>query len=78
MNKLLTLAALALGFAATAAHADPAQTYRYGQPLDIAKVIDAGDIPDVCAVVPVTMTYEDSQGQRHSLVYRVMGKGCSN
>ncbi|QKZ05144.1 MULTISPECIES: DUF2790 domain-containing protein [Pseudomonas] len=78
MRLTLTFAALALGFAAASAHAEPAQTYAYGQKLDIARVIDAGDIPDVCTVVPVTMVYEDSQGQRHSLVYRVMGKGCSN
>lgn len=77
MKRLMTFAALALGFAATA-HAEPATPYTYGQTLDIAKVVDAGEIPDVCAVVPVTMVYEDSQGQRHSLVYRVMGKGCSN
>ncbi|MGC1333305.1 DUF2790 domain-containing protein [Pseudomonas sp.] len=75
MKALMAIAALTLGIAATA-HADPAQRYTYGQRLDIAKVINAGDIPDVCAVVPVTMVYEDSQGQRHSLIYRVMGKGC--
>lgn len=73
----MTLAALILGVTAVA-HANPVQTYRYVQKLDIAKVIDAGEIPDVCEVVPVTLIYEDSQGQRHWLVYRVMGKGCSN
>jgi len=26
----------------------------------------------------VQMTYEDHQGQRHTLQYSVMGNGCSN
>ena len=70
--------ALLLGACAfsSLAHADDATVYDYSQHLDIAKVIDAGTIPDVCAVVPVKMVYEDSQGQRHTLQYQVMGKGC--
>ncbi|MGP5464669.1 DUF2790 domain-containing protein, partial [Pseudomonas helleri] len=29
-------------------------------------------------VVPARMVYEDSQGIKHTLEYRVMGNGCSN
>ena len=48
------------------------------QHLDIARVISTSEVPDVCAVVPVRMTYEDAKGQRHILEYHVMGNGCSN
>ncbi|WP_408004330.1 DUF2790 domain-containing protein [Zestomonas carbonaria] len=50
--------------------------YRYGMDLDIARVVSHSDIPNVCGVVPVEMTYEDSQGDRHTLQYRVIGNGC--
>ena len=52
--------------------------YSYGSKLDIAKVIHLSTIPKVCEVVPAQMTYEDHQGQRHILEYRIMGNGCSN
>jgi hypothetical protein len=35
-------------------------------------------VPNVCAVVPMRMTYLDSQGQQHVMAYQVMGNGCSN
>lgn len=54
------------------------QHYNYGMHLDIAKVISTSEIPYVCEVVPMHMTYEDSAGQRHVLEYSVMGNGCSN
>ena len=53
------------------------EQYSYGTKLDIARVISLSTIPDVCEVVPATMTYEDSQGQRHTVEYQVMGDGCS-
>jgi hypothetical protein len=53
------------------------EQYSYGTKLDIARVISLSTIPDVCEVVPATMTYEDSQGQRHTLEYQAMGDGCS-
>jgi len=56
----------------------PVEQYSYSQHLDIAKVISMSEVPHVCEVVPVRMTYEDSQGQQHILEYRVMGDGCSN
>ena len=52
--------------------------YSYSSELDIAKVISMTEVPNVCEVVPAQMTYEDHQGQRHILEYRVMGNGCSN
>ena len=53
------------------------EQYSYGTKLDIARVISLSTSPDVCEVVPATMTYEDSQGQRHTLEYQAMGDGCS-
>lgn len=52
--------------------------YSYSKDLDVAKVISMTQVPDVCDVVPVQMTYEDHQGQRHILEYSVMGDGCSH
>ena len=75
------LLALMLGVCCRAAMADaplPVEQYSYAQHLDIAHVIATSEVADVCAVVPVRMTYEDSNGQRHILEYRVMGNGCSN
>ncbi|MGU9825878.1 DUF2790 domain-containing protein [Pseudomonas sp. LF242] len=75
------LLALVIGVFCSAAMADqvlPVEQYSYAQHLDIAHVISISDIADVCAVVPVRMTYEDSKGQQHILEYHVMGNGCSN
>ncbi|MGH8383650.1 DUF2790 domain-containing protein [Pseudomonas sp.] len=82
------LLVLALGSLCSAAMADevasggaeqiPVEQYSYSQHLDIAKVISMSEVPNVCEVVPARMTYEDSQGQKHILEYRVMGNGCSN
>ena len=52
------------------------QQYDYSVDLDIKRVISLSTIPDVCVVVPATMTYEDHQGQIHTLEYRAMGRGC--
>lgn len=54
------------------------EQYSYSTHLDVAKVISQTEIADVCGVVPMRMTYEDSQGKRHVLAYKVMGSGCSN
>ncbi|AIZ33529.1 DUF2790 domain-containing protein [Pseudomonas sp. K1(2024)] len=81
------LLVLLLGSVCSAAMADdltppaeqiPVEHYNYSQHLDIAKVLSMSPVADVCAVVPARMTYEDSQGHRHVLEYRVMGNGCSN
>ena len=52
--------------------------YTYATDLDVAKVISVTPTADVCEVVPAQMIYEDHQGQRHILEYRIMGNGCSN
>lgn len=54
------------------------EEYTYSTDLDIAKVVSLSSIPNVCEVVPARMEYEDHQGQRHILNYKVMGNGCSN
>ncbi len=80
------LLVLVLGSLCSAAMADeakdaeqiPVEQYSYSQHLDIARVISMSEVPNVCEVVPARMTYEDSQGQKHILEYRVMGNGCSN
>lgn len=54
------------------------EEYTYTTDLDIAKVVSMSSIPNVCEVVPARMEYEDHQGQRHILNYKVMGNGCSN
>ena len=71
-------AAMADDVANNGAEQIPVEQYSYSQHLDIAKVISMSEIPNVCEVVPARMTYEDSQGQKHILEYRVMGNGCSN
>ena len=75
---------------ATAALADEAPTelagqnapivedYTYSTHLDVAKVLSMSEVPNVCEVVPAKMEYEDSQGHRHILNYKIMGNGCSN
>ncbi|NQD91454.1 DUF2790 domain-containing protein [Pseudomonas sp. CrR25] len=57
---------------------DTAVVYRYGIHLDIARVIAHSEIPPVCQAVPVQMTYDDSNGERHTIRYRVMGSGCQS
>ncbi|WP_047275832.1 DUF2790 domain-containing protein [Pseudomonas lundensis] len=78
MKALLLLIASVFSAAAMADEPLPVEHYSYSQHLDIAHVISTTDIANVCAVVPMRMTYEDTNGQKHILEYRVMGNGCSN
>ncbi len=50
--------------------------YVYGMKLDIARVVSIKTDNPTCTVGPAWMTYEDSQGERHTLEYRRMGDGC--
>ncbi len=82
MKNLIALvlagfATLAIAGETSSAQQPAVEQYNYGTKLDIARVISLSTIPDVCEVVPATMTYEDSQGQRHTLEYQAMGDGCS-
>ncbi|MGH8349627.1 MAG: DUF2790 domain-containing protein [Pseudomonas sp.] len=88
--KLVRIALfVALGAAGTPAFADdshsttatsqsPVETYTYETKLDIKRVIEVSEIANECGPVPAHMTYEDSQGQRRTIEYQVMGTGCSN
>ena len=84
MKSLIALALIGFSTLAAADELQVAQPqpfvehYTYATNLDIAKVISVSPTDDVCEVVPAQMTYEDHQGQRHILEYRVMGNGCSN
>jgi len=78
MKKILLVLSLLAGVTAQV-HADEAAVaYQYGMKLDIAKVVNITPIADVCGVVPVEMTYQDSKGATHILDYSVFGTGCSN
>lgn len=54
------------------------EQYAYGMELDVARVISISHDNHECAVGPAWMTFEDHQGQRHTVEYRQMGDGCSN
>ncbi|MDR2306898.1 MAG: DUF2790 domain-containing protein [Paucimonas sp.] len=82
MKALLILALVGMS---SFALADPLKTasfqpaveqYDYSTNLDIKRVINLSTIPNVCEVVPATMTYEDHHGQVHTIQYRAMGDGC--
>ena len=80
MNLFKTLIAASwvmLGSQAAFAEQPAVEQYTYGTHLDIAKVIHEDQIPDVCAVVPIRMTYLDHQGEQHVMQYSVMGNGCA-
>ena len=83
MKRLIALALIGFSTLAAAdelqvAQQPAAEQYTYATDLDIANVISVTPSADVCEVVPAQMIYEDHQGQRHILEYRVMGNGCSN
>ncbi|MND99192.1 hypothetical protein D3C76_266810 [compost metagenome] len=50
--------------------------YHHRMQLDNARVLEHSEIPFVCGIVPVQMTYEDSRGEQHTIHYRVMDNGC--
>ncbi len=66
------LAALALpAFAAQAAAPVPTESYRYGMPLDVHKVVATQEqASTTCEIVDARMDYLDSAGKLHSLAYR--------
>ena len=81
---LLGLCAACASFGALADPAAPqpvvskGETYEYGMPLDVAKVISitpARNAAD-CQVGTAHMVYVDHQGQKHEVDYREMGN-CS-
>ena len=52
--------------------------YRYGMKLDIAKVVNTTSTDSSCQVMPVQMTYEDSNGDLQTVEYRGMGTACQD
>lgn len=80
LSSLCATAALAGEIPTDAANKKTAivEEYTYDTDLDIAKVVSISEVPNVCEVVPARMEYEDHQGQRHILNYKIMGNGCSN
>lgn len=81
MNKYI-VAVLGSLLISTFSFADASSTapvpYKYGDKLDIAKVVSLSQIPDnTCEVVPATMTYIDSKGVQHTIEYKVLANGCS-
>ncbi|MCP8466449.1 DUF2790 domain-containing protein [Pseudomonas sp. ZM23] len=61
-----------------AAFADQAPVYRYGMPLDVARVISIEQPNERCEVSLATMTYADSQGQVHAVRYLRQTQMCSD
>lgn len=48
--------------------------YHYGMELDIKRVISLTDTSDKAGVVPVTLIYEDSQGNVRSIEFSQAGR----
>lgn len=56
-----------------------AQTYAYGNHLDIQKVLTLSeDAGPACGVVNAHMTYLDSAGHHQALEYRKLADHCNN
>lgn len=69
---ILTVSNASLGFAGQA------QPYRYGQKLDVQKVISLKETPSKkCQVVDATMVYLDSNGSKRTVTYRRLSDVCS-
>jgi hypothetical protein len=75
MKNLLAIAVLSLF--SLVAHAETAASHS-ATGLDIARVISQTPDEGVCGIQPMTLVYEDSQGQRHTLNYFIQGSGCSS
>lgn len=56
----------------------PAVDYHYGMELDVQHVISRTDVSDRSGVVPVTMVYQDSQGELHKVRFLEWGSHTSN
>ncbi|AYF87732.1 DUF2790 domain-containing protein [Pseudomonas sp. JS3066] len=56
----------------------PAVDYHYGMELDVQRVLYRTDATQRAGVVPVTMVYEDSQGDLHKVRFLEWGSHTSN
>lgn len=78
-NFLKPVIALTFAIVSSSILAAPAEEVaRTGVPLDIAKTISITDVSNACGIVPVVLTYDDSQGKRHTVTYQVWGTACSS
>lgn len=83
MKTLIALSALTTVFATNVFAApgqpksDAAPHYAYGQKLDVQRVISITDVSQQVGVVPVTLVYEDSEGQVRQVVFSQIGGGAS-
>ncbi|MBA4361881.1 MAG: DUF2790 domain-containing protein [Pseudomonas sp.] len=78
MKKMMLALSLIAGVSAQVQAQDAAVAYQYGMSLDIAHVVAITPTADVCGVVPVEMTYQDSKGTTHILQFSEFGTGCSS
>lgn len=63
--------------AAQAASTAPLETYHYGKPLDVHKVLSITEADrDTCGVTTEQMHYLDSMGGEHRVQYLVVGSNC--
>lgn len=71
-----TLTALTIT-GASLVFADQTQPYRYGQKLDVQKVISLEEAPSKrCQVIDATMVYRDSTGIKRAVAYRKLSNLC--
>ncbi|PAU58942.1 DUF2790 domain-containing protein [Pseudomonas indica] len=66
---------LGLALASPWATAEDRQVYHYGMDLDVAQAISTTE-PSGCMPGEATMTYKDSKGEVHTLVYVRQGSDC--
>lgn len=81
-NVLITLTLIAMSSIASLASAaeqysPKVEDYSYSTHLDVAKVLANSDT-QYCGIGPREMTYEDHQGEIHTLRYPAFGNYCNN
>lgn len=54
--------------------------YSYGQTLEVKEVVSLKALQpeSSCGVIEKELTYKDSQGQEHEVIYEAIGNGCQN
>ncbi|WXL25575.1 DUF2790 domain-containing protein [Ectopseudomonas mendocina] len=77
--RIFALALSLLAFSSwVQANDSQADTYRYGNKLDIARVLSIKHPQDsqICQPGTAVMTYEDSKGQVRKLSYQTFSENC--
>lgn len=70
---LFSLAPVAFASSASSTVETAPIQYEYGTKLDVKKVISLTDVSQKEGVVPVTMVYQDSQGDVHKVQFLQLG-----